>query len=72
MFNNVGIVDRLLRSLVGIVLLYFGLLVYVGSTLGIVLDIAGSIALFTGIFGSCMLYGLLGINTRKSDQDSLT
>lgn len=69
MFNNVGIVDRLLRSLVAVVLLYFGLLVYAGSTLGIVLDIVGGIALLTGIFGSCALYGLLGINTRKPNQD---
>lgn len=72
MFNNVGIVDRLLRSLIAVVLLYFGLLVYAGSTLGIVLDIAGGIALLTGIFGSCGLYGLLGINTRKPNQDSPT
>ncbi|MGD1852632.1 MAG: DUF2892 domain-containing protein [Leptolyngbyaceae cyanobacterium] len=72
MFNNVGIVDRLLRSLIGIVSLYLGLLVYADSTLGIVLDVVGSLALFTGIFGFCALYGLLGINTRKADRDSLS
>ena len=72
MFNNVGTVDRLLRLLMSIVLLYFGLLVYPDSTLGIVLDILGSIALLTGVFGSCALYGLLGVNTRKSNQDSPT
>ncbi|NEZ55727.1 YgaP family membrane protein [Adonisia turfae] len=72
MFNNVGTIDRLLRTLAAIVLLYFGLLIYADSTLGIVLDIAGGIALFTGVFGSCALYGLLGINTRKSNQDSPT
>ncbi|MEM1256081.1 MAG: DUF2892 domain-containing protein [Cyanobacteria bacterium P01_H01_bin.21] len=70
MFNNVGIVDRLLRLLAAMVLLYFGLLVYAGSTLGIVLDIVGGIALLSGVFGSCALYGLLGINTRKSEQGS--
>lgn len=43
MFNNVGLVDRLLRSLIAIVLLYFGLLVYAGSNLGIVMDVAGGI-----------------------------
>lgn len=70
MFNNVGIVDRLLRLLTAIGLLYFGLLVYAGSTVGVVLDIVGGMALLTGVFGSCALYGLLGINTRKPKQDS--
>ena len=70
MFNNVGTIDRLLRLLAAVVSLYFGLLVYAGSTLGIVLDIVGGIALLTGVFGSCALYGLLGINTRKSKQGS--
>lgn len=72
MFNNVGAVDRLIRLLIAVVLLYLGLLIYDGSTLGIVLDIAGALALLTAAFGSCMLYGLFGINTRKSKQDSLT
>ena len=72
MFNNVGIVDRLLRLFVAIGLLYFGLTVYTGSTLGIVLDIVGGVALLSGIVGSCPLYRLLGINTCKSNQDSPT
>ncbi|ESA34199.1 membrane protein [Leptolyngbya sp. Heron Island J] len=72
MFNNVGTVDRLLRLLVAIGSLYFGLTVYAGSTLGMVLDIVGSVALLSGVFGSCALYGLLGINTRKTNQDSTT
>ena len=70
MFNNVGIVDRLLRVLVAVVLLYFGLLVYADSAVGVGLDIVGSIVLLSGVFGSCALYGLLGINTRKSEQGS--
>ncbi|MGD1953199.1 MAG: DUF2892 domain-containing protein [Leptolyngbyaceae cyanobacterium] len=70
MFNNVGTVDRLLRLLGAVVLLYFGLLVYADSTVGVVLDIVGSIALLSGVVGSCALYGLLGINTRKAKQDS--
>ena len=72
MFNNVGTADRLLRALIAIGLLYFGLTVYPGSTLGTVLDIVGSVALLSSIVGSCPLYGLLGINTRKSNQDSPT
>ncbi|MEM1241656.1 MAG: DUF2892 domain-containing protein [Cyanobacteria bacterium P01_H01_bin.26] len=70
MFNNVGIVDRLLRLLIGGVLLYLGLFTYAGSALGIGLDVAGGLALLTGLVGSCALYGLFGINTRKRDRSS--
>lgn len=70
MFNNVGTVDRLLRLLVGGVLFYLGLFTYAGSALGIGLDVAGGLALLTGLVGSCALYGLFGINTRKRDQSS--
>jgi hypothetical protein len=70
MFNNVGTVDRLLRLLAAGVLLYLGLITYAGSALGVGLDVAGCVALLTGLVGSCALYGLLGINTRKSDRSS--
>ncbi len=70
MFNNVGTVDRSLRLLVASILLYLGLFTYAGSSLGIGMDIAGGLALLTGLVGSCALYGLLGINTRKRDHSS--
>jgi hypothetical protein len=68
MFNNVGTADRLLRLIVATVLLYLGLFTYAGSALGIGLAVVGGVALFTGLIGSCALYGLLGLNTRKSNQ----
>lgn len=72
MFNNVGTIDRILRLLLSSVLLYLGLFTYVGSALGIGLAVVGAVAALTGLAGSCALYGLLGINTRKSDQQSLS
>jgi len=68
MFNNVGTTDRLLRLIAAAVLLYLGLFTYAGSALGIGLSVVGGVALLTGLIGSCALYGLLGINTRKSNQ----
>ncbi|MGB5636317.1 MAG: YgaP-like transmembrane domain [Waterburya sp.] len=41
MFNNVGLVDRIIRLILASVLAYFGLLIYSGSALGIGLTIAG-------------------------------
>ncbi|MEA5599182.1 DUF2892 domain-containing protein [Rivularia sp. UHCC 0363] len=68
MFNNVGTTDRLLRLVAAAVLLYLGLQTYAGSALGIGLDVVGGLALLTSLIGSCALYGLLGLNTRKSNQ----
>ena len=70
MFNNVGTVDRLIRLILASALFYFGLLVYGGSTLGIGLTIGGAVMAISGLAGSCMLYGLFGINTRKQTPQS--
>lgn len=69
MFNNVGTVDRIIRILFATALAYFGLLIYSGSALGIGLTIAAVVLAITALAGSCMLYGLLGINTRKPQQN---
>jgi len=69
MVGNVGGIDRILRLLVAIALLYLGLQVYADSALGIGLDVVGAIAAFSGLFGFCGLYSLLGINTRKVDNN---
>jgi hypothetical protein len=69
MFNNVGTVDRIIRLILARVLAYFGLLVYSGSALGIGLTIAGAVMAISALAGSCMLYGLFGINTRNSQQN---
>ena len=55
---NVGSIDRVLRILVGLVLLA---LVFVGpkTTWGWV----GLVPLFTGLFGTCPLYSLIGVNS---------
>ena len=70
MFNNVGTVDRIVRILLATALAYFGLLIYSGSTLGIGLTIAAAVLAISALAGSCMLYGLLGINTHKRGEMS--
>ncbi|MGF1541207.1 MAG: DUF2892 domain-containing protein [Pleurocapsa sp.] len=69
MFNNVGRVDRIVRILLASVLAYFGLLIYNGSALGIGLTIAAAVLAISALAGSCLLYGLFGINTRKPQQN---
>jgi uncharacterized membrane protein YgdD (TMEM256/DUF423 family) len=69
MFNNIGTVDRLIRLILASTLFYFGLLVYSGSALGIALTVGAIVLTATALAGSCLLYGLLGINTRNPQQN---
>lgn len=66
MMTNVGLVDRLLRLGLGVLLLYLGLGIYGGTTLGVGLAIVSAIPGITAIVGVCPLYGLLGIKTCQS------
>lgn len=61
--RNVGNVDRAIRLGIAVLLLYLGLGVYAGSTLGIILAIVALIPLATALVGTCPLYTLLGVNT---------
>jgi hypothetical protein len=65
MANNVGTLDRVIRVTVGIGLLA---LVFVGPATA--LGWIGIIPLATGLFGSCPLYQLLGLNTKPAQHSS--
>ncbi|VEP13071.1 conserved hypothetical protein [Hyella patelloides LEGE 07179] len=69
MFNNVGTVDRIIRLILATALAYFGLLIYGGSALGIGLTIVAAVLAISALAGSCLLYGLFGINTRNPQQN---
>jgi uncharacterized membrane protein HdeD (DUF308 family) len=58
--NNTGKIDRIIRIIVGVLLVgnvFTGLQTPVGWI--------GVILIVTGIFGICPLYSLLGINTKS-------
>lgn len=65
MFNNVGTGDRLIRLLLASTLAYLGLFIYSGSVLGTALVTVAAVLTLSAVLGSCMLYGLLKINTRQ-------
>ena len=60
--TNVGSVDRVLRIVLGLVLIA---LVFVGpkSAWGWI----GLVPLITGLFRTCPLYSLVGVNTCRTD-----
>jgi len=58
--NNTGKVDRIIRVIVG-VLLVGNVFIGIQSPIGWI----GLILIVTGAFGTCPVYSLLGINTRS-------
>ncbi|MCX8066827.1 MAG: DUF2892 domain-containing protein [Anaerolineae bacterium] len=66
MERNEGLVDRMIRAILAIVLLVVGLGPLgglQGGVLGIVLAVIGLILAFTAATGFCLLYKLLGVST---------
>ncbi|MCB9134757.1 MAG: DUF2892 domain-containing protein [Anaerolineales bacterium] len=57
--------DRIIRVVVGLVLLYVGFGGVVAGTLGTILGIVGVVALVTGAIGWCPAYSLLKFSTKK-------
>ena len=65
MKTNEGSTDRIVRVILGIVLIIIGWPVLGNSVLGVVLDVIGVILLVTATTGFCGIYKLLGISTIK-------
>ena len=66
MKTNESSLDRIIRVIVGIVLLALYFTGTVTGGLGIVLIVLGAVALITGVVGFCPLWALLKINTKKA------
>ncbi len=67
-FINEANWDRILRVVVGLVLLYLGWSGVVTGTLGTIFKFLGFVPLLTGIVGWCPLYALFGFRTNKSER----
>ncbi len=62
---NIANWERVVRIVLGIVLLYLGWGSVVTGTLGDVLKVLGFIPLLTGLIGWCPLYSLFRFSTRR-------
>ena len=63
--QNVGSIDRVIRIVVGLVLIVLGFF-FLGGTWGIIGAIIGLILLVTGLVGWCPLYWPFKFSTRHS------
>jgi hypothetical protein len=64
--QNVGMMDRMLRICIGIVLIVLAVL-FVKGTVGTILMILSIPLLVSGIIGFCPSYVLLGISTKREN-----
>jgi hypothetical protein len=64
-FANESGIDRIIRVLLGLVLIGLALGGVVTGTLGVVLIILGAVFAITGLVGFCPLYALLKIRTNQ-------
>ncbi len=62
---NESSVDRIIRGILGVVLLLVAFLAVPAGALQIVLAIIGVVLLLTGAIGFCPLYRILGLSTKQ-------
>ncbi|MGB8493364.1 MAG: DUF2892 domain-containing protein [Candidatus Acidiferrum sp.] len=63
MTSNVGTTDRVIRIVLGVILIALGLSHVVTGRLAIAAYVVGAIALVTGVFRYCPAWSVFGINT---------
>ena len=68
MIRNVGNVDKIIRLVVGIALIAFGIFGMGASALGLVAAAVGAILVGTGVINFCPLFKMFGISSHRSTQ----
>lgn len=65
MKKNVGGIDSIIRTVLGVASAAAGIFVSMSAGLRIAAFVVAVVLLFTGIYGFCPIWSALGINTRK-------
>ncbi len=63
---NSGGMERIIRGVLGVVLVLAWLLHWVPGTLGLILGILGAVFVVTAAIGFCPIFAVLKINTCKT------
>ena len=65
MKQNESNVDRIIRAVAGVVLIFLGFSGAFSGGLAVVVGVVGAVLLFTGVLGFCPIYAALKIGTLK-------
>ena len=63
---NSGGMERIIRGILGIVLVLAWFLHWVLGTLGLILGILGLVFIVTAAIGFCPIFSIIGVNTCKN------
>lgn len=69
-YKNVGISDRVLRIVLGLIFVMFYITGIADGTIGTVIIIIGVILVLTAVIRVCPMYMIFGISTCKLDRSS--
>jgi xanthosine utilization system XapX-like protein len=64
--KNVGMTDRIVRIVLGLILIIVFALNYIPSPWSYLVALIGLILLVTGAVGTCGLYSVIGLNTLEN------
>jgi hypothetical protein len=65
MKQNESNVDRIIRAVAGVALIFLGFSGALSGGLAVVAGVVGAVSLFTGILGFCPIYAALKLSTLK-------
>ena len=63
---NSGGMERIIRGVLGVVLVLAWLLNWIPGTLGLILGILGAVFAVTAAIGFCPIFAIIGVNTCKT------
>ena len=67
MKKNMGMTDKIIRTLIAVVMLVLYFTNVVTGTLGIVLIVLSAVFLLTSLVSFCPLYAVLGISSKQKE-----
>ena len=68
MKKNMGLIDRIIRVLIAVVVVVLYITNVISGTLGIVLLVLSGVFILTSIISFCPLYLPIGLNTKKDNK----
>lgn len=67
MKKNMGVIDKAIRILVAVVVLVLFFTNVISGTLAVILLILAGVFVLTSLIGTCPLYMLFGLSTKKKE-----
>ncbi len=64
---NMGIIDRIIRTVIAAIIAVLYFMGVINGTIALILEIIAVIFLLTSFIGWCPVYAIFGLSTKKAD-----